>query len=158
MVEEMAKKQGELVQKSIQVRFVGDRTQIPSSVLEACVALEQATHAGSAVVVQILFCYGARQELLNAVRCIATAVAEGSLSVDAITEQIIAANLWTDKDIPDPDLILRTGYVQRLSNFLLYQAAYAELYFVPCLWPDITDSHLQDAIVYFDGCKRNFGQ
>jgi undecaprenyl diphosphate synthase len=157
MVSEMARRTDELVRNQIQIRFVGDREQFPHRVRAACVELEEATRFGAHVVVQILFCYGARQEIVAACTKIAEMVANGILHPAAITADLFAQNLWTAADVPCPDLILRTGYVDRLSNFLLYQAAYAELYFPEILWPELTHETLDEALTYYNSCKRNFG-
>lgn len=156
MVDEMAKRTDELVRNHIQIRFVGDRTLFPVHVRTACERLEAATRAGKRIIVQILFCYGSRQELLHACTKVAALIACGELKPETITTDLIAKHLWT-AGVPDPDLLIRTGNVQRLSNFLLYQAAYAELYFPPILWPDLTEATLEEALSYFNSCKRNFG-
>jgi undecaprenyl diphosphate synthase len=156
MVDEMAKRRDELIRNRIQIRFVGDRAQFPASVRTACEQLEAATHTGNRITVQILFCYGSRQEIVQACRQVAEAAMRGEIKPEAITTDIFATHLWT-AGVPDPDLLIRTGKVQRLSNFLLYQAAYAELYFPAILWPDLTDETLEEALAYFNSCKRNFG-
>jgi undecaprenyl diphosphate synthase len=118
--------------------------------------LEQATAEGTALYVQVLFCYGARQELLAATKEIAKHVASGELNADDITQETLEKYLWTG-GLPDPDLVVRTGGFKRLSNFLLYQSAYSELYFTDCLWPEISMHHLQDALASYHNYKRNFG-
>jgi undecaprenyl diphosphate synthase len=157
MAREIERRTHDLVERRIRVRFIGDRSCIPASVAQSCSSLEEATTQGDVLHVQILFCYGARQELRFVIQNIAKAVVQGQYSADAIDDSLIAKNLWT-KGVPDPDLIIRTGGVQRLSNFLLYQAAYSELYFLSCLWPDITPAHLQEAVTFYKQCTRNFGQ
>lgn len=156
MVREMTLRTDELVRNGIQVRFVGDRAQFPATVSGACEQLESATQQGSNIIVQILFCYGARQEILCATKEIARAVAEGSLTTEMVTSQLLERYLWT-AGVPDPDLIMRTGFVKRLSNFMLYQAAYAELFFPDLLWPEVTNDTLEEALSYYNSCKRNFG-
>lgn len=156
MIDEMAKRTDELVRNQIQIRFVGDRAQFPAHLRGACEQLEKATHAGNRIIVQLFLYYGARQEVLEACRRVVEAVSRGDLKPAAISADIFEKELWT-AGIPDPDLIIRTGKVQRLSNFMLYQAAYAELYFPAILWPDLTHDILEEALVYFNSCKRNFG-
>lgn len=156
MVREMTIRTHELVRKGIQVRFIGDRVTFPKHVLSACEKLEYATQSGSNITVQILFCYGAQQEILRATKEIARAVEKGLLTAEMVTSQLLAEYLWT-AGTPDPDLIIRTGFVKRLSNFMLYQAAYAELYFPDLLWPELTIDTLDEALSYYNSCKRNFG-
>ncbi len=156
MVNEMLRKTDELVHNRIKIRFVGDRNQFPVYVRDACENLERATQHGSIITVQIFFCYGARQELVQACKQITMAIADGTLTQDALTPEIFEQYLWT-AGVPDPDLIIRTGFVKRLSNFMLYQAAYAELYFPDLLWPDVNFDTLEHALAYYNSCKRNFG-
>lgn len=156
MVHEIAYRTDELVQNGIHIRFIGDRSKFPSHVLKACETLENATAYGSCIKVCIYFCYGARQELLDVCKKVIQAVEEGTLNKNTLTQSDLEERLWA-YGIPDPDLIMRTGYVQRLSNFLLYQAAYAELYFPDILWPDVTDEILDKALAYYNSCRRNFG-
>ena len=100
--------------------------------------------------------YGGRDELLTAVKHICQDVQEGKLSADALTEKDISDRLYT-ANIPDPDLIIRTGGEHRLSNFMLYQAAYSEFYSTDTLWPDFSEKDFQDAILAFNKRSRRFG-
>jgi undecaprenyl diphosphate synthase len=157
MVQEMDKQHDELIKRGIKVCFVGDRALFPDSIQEPCTRIEQATQAGTAIHVNIMFCYGAQQELVDMTKRIVQDVQNGIVALDAIDPTMLAQYTWTSHT-PPPDLIIRTGGVQRLSNFLLYQAAYAELYFLPCLWPALTQEDLEKAYNYFISCKRNFGK
>jgi undecaprenyl diphosphate synthase len=157
MVEEMIRRTDELKNQSIAIRFIGDRTQFPLLVRNACTHLEEATSFGTRIQVHIFFCYGSCQEIVDTCKRIAMAVTEGTLSTDMIVNTTFERYLWTS-GIPDPELIIRTGGVQRLSNFMLYQAAYAELFFLDALWPDMTPTLLEDALHYYSSCRRNFGQ
>lgn len=156
MTEEMLAQKDMLIQKNIKIRFIGDSCQFPAHVWQTCKVLENATQNGTALQVNMLVCYGAQQELVDATRRIAHDVQNGILATDAINNELFARYLWT-VDIPDPDLIIRTGGARRLSNFLLYQAAYSELYFIDCFWPAITEHDLATAYTYFENCKRTFG-
>jgi len=156
MVHEMSRRADEMVRNNIKIRFIGDRTQFPAHVSSACEKLECATRNCSRIMVQIFFCYGARQEIVNACQQIVNAVVDGTLTKNSITPEFFEQYLWTT-GVPDPDLIIRTGFVKRLSNFMLYQAAYAELYFPDMLWPEVTDDTLEQALTYYKSCKRNFG-
>lgn len=144
------------IEQGIRIIFVGDRSLFPASVLPTCNRIEQETKLGSKLIVQVMFCYGSRQEMISSIKRIAVDVADKKVAVDDVSDDLVHRYLWTH-NAPDPDLIIRTGGVRRLSNFMLYQAAYSELFFLDCMWPDITRVDLQNAIDYFDQCKRNFG-
>lgn len=156
VVSEAQKQLSEFLERGIRIRFLGDTSLFPDTVLSTCQTLEKATAQGTNLYVQVLFCYGARQELLAATREIAKRVASGDLKADEITQETLENHLWTG-DFPDPDLVIRTGGFKRLSNFLLYQSAYSELYFTDCLWPEINMQHLHDALTSYQNYKRNFG-
>lgn len=144
------------LQNNICVNFIGDRSLFPASVVNVIEQLEQETKHNTALHLNFLFCYGGRQEVVSSVKKIVQDVQQGLLQQTDISEQTITNYLWT-KSMPDPDLIIRTGGAMRLSNFLLYQAAYSELYFLDCLWPDISENHLEKAYEQFNASQRNFG-
>lgn len=146
-----------LSEKGIKVRFVGQRDLFPARVLPAIEHLEEATAHNSTLQLNILFCYGAQQEVVSACKAVAQKVAAGQLRADQITPATVTDFLWT-ADSPAPDMIIRTGGVTRLSNFLLFQAAYSELMFLDCLWPELTEVHLQDCVTRFHHTARNFGK
>lgn len=143
------------IKQGIRVRFIGDRSLFPSDVLVVCERIEQKTAHLSSLCVQFFFCYSGRQEIIAGIKKLVGQMRNEENS-DAITEELFKQYLWSG-DLPEPDLIIRTGGAQRLSNFLLYQAAYSELYFLDCLWPDLSVDDLQKAVTYFNTCKRNFG-
>lgn len=148
----------ELVQENIRVRFIGDKSYYPAEIKDVIQEIELATSAGDRLNLNLLFCYGARQELMFAAKVIAQKVKEGFLDIGSITEETIGKALWT-AGTPDPDLVIRTGSGQspRMSNFLLYQAAYSEWMFLDQYWPEVTEELLQSCIEKFDRIKRNFG-
>jgi len=146
----------ELIKHNIRVRFVGDRTLFPPSVREAIEQIEEQTRSFEALKVNILFCYGATAEITNAVKRIAALVRGGAIQLEDIDESMVRSALWTE-DTPTPDLIIRTGGAVRLSNFMLYQAAYSEFMFLDDYWPAITEDHLQRCLEKFNTIKRNFG-
>lgn len=157
MVQEIVRRTDEMKAKNISIRFIGDRVQFPAHVRDACIRLEDATAHCTGIKVQIFFCYGSCQELVDTCKRIVSAVSSGTLSLDTITHKTFESYLWT-AGIPDPEFIIRTGGFQRLSNFMLYQAAYAELFFTDTLWPDISSALLEEALIYYKSCKRNFGK
>jgi undecaprenyl diphosphate synthase len=147
----------ELIEQGVRVRFIGNHALFPEQVKKAIQFMESATQHLDKLHMSLLFCYGGKDELLHMVKAVAQKVKDGVLDVHDITEQTIYNNLWT-AGIPDPDLIIRTGGVARLSNFLLFQAAYSELSFLNCYWPEVTQAHLEQCIDQFNNTKRNFGR
>ena len=145
-----------LVKKSVEMRFVGDRSLFDPCVQTSIDHIEQTTKGGSKLIVQALFCYGGQQEIAYATKAIAEKVATGQLDPKNIDTTTFQDHLWT-AGIPAPDLIIRSGNMVRLSNFLLFQAAYSELKFLEVLWPDVTEEMLDEAIKGFEGVSRNFG-
>ena len=142
--------------QGVRIRFLGDRSLFPAKILPVCQRMEQETAHLSTLNLNFLFCYGGRQEIVHSVKEIFAKIKSGELDESAIDEKLLSAHLWTG-NIPEPDMVIRPGKVVRISNFLLFQAAYAEYYFLDCLWPDVTKEHLENALLYFSGCKRNFG-
>jgi undecaprenyl diphosphate synthase len=140
----------------VRMRFVGDRSRFPEQTVAPIERLEKKTEHLDKLIVHFLFCYGGRQEIVASVKSIVQKIKQGLLTEDQINEATFADSLWM-RGVPDPELIVRTGGAQRLSNFLLYEAAYSELYFLDCLWPEVTTDHLNDMMTYFANCKRNFG-
>jgi undecaprenyl diphosphate synthase len=142
--------------KNVNIRFFGDRTLFPKKVRLLCEQVEKETHNCNGLYLGLLMCYGGRQEIVDTVKRIAAKVKKGDLHESDITPDVFERFLWT-AGIPDPDLIVRTGGFHRLSNFLPFQGAYSELYFLDCLWPDITEKDLESAAIYFDSCRKNLG-
>jgi len=146
----------QLKEKNINITFVGDRSLFPKSIKHLCDRVERETRHCDRLYVHILLYYGSRQEIVDTTRRIATKVCKGDLQLTDVTVEVFEQFLWT-ANIPYPDLIIRTGGDHRLSNFLLFQAAYTELYFLDCLWPDITKKELEAAVTYFHNCRKNYG-
>ena len=147
----------EFKDRGVAYSFIGDRTLFPSSVRSLCENIENETKDGMALQVYFFFCYGGQQEIVDSTKRIALEVFQGILQPSDITATLFKQFLWTKNNCP-PDLIIRTGKQQRLSNFLLFQCAYSELYFLDCMWPDITIQELEKALIYYDKCQRNFGK
>ena len=139
----------------VRIRYMGRKADLPAEVREALDRVEAATAAYER---QLILClsYGGRTELAHAAQAIARQVARGELDPEAITEETIARNLYLP-DVPDPDLIVRTSGEMRLSNFLLWQASYAELYVTPVLWPDFGEADFQAALNSFASRERRYG-
>ena len=145
-----------LLRNGIRVSVFGRRDRIPEFVREAIVALEGETRECSRLHLRVALDYGARHEIVAAVHSIVRDVVVGKISMGQITEQLLSGSLST-AGIEDPDLIIRTAGERRLSNFLLWQAAYSELYFCPKLWPDFSESDLEEALRDFRSRTRRFG-
>lgn len=157
LAHEAATELEEFKRKNVRMKFIGDRTLFPVTVQPLCERIEQETADCSALQVNFLLCYGGRQEIVAATKKIAQQVADGLINAADITPEFFENNLWT-AGTPAPDLIIRTGAQQRLSNFLLYQCAYSELYFLDCMWPDISTQELEKARNYYDTCRKMFGK
>jgi undecaprenyl diphosphate synthase len=140
----------------VRVMVIGNREGLPKDILLLIREAETLTAANRRLSMVVAFNYGARDEIVRAVRRVADEVARGTLAPGAIDEATISASLDTG-GMPDPDLIIRTGGDLRLSNFLLWQAAYAELIFMPVFWPDFDASHLGAAIEEFGTRDRRYG-
>lgn len=142
-------------ENQVRIRYMGRKSDLPAEVREALDRVEAATAAYER---QLILClsYGGRTELAHAAQAIARQVARGELDPEAITEETIARNLYLP-DVPDPDLIVRTSGEMRLSNFLLWQASYAELYVTPVLWPDFGEADFQAALASFASRERRYG-
>ncbi|MBN2242327.1 MAG: di-trans,poly-cis-decaprenylcistransferase [Acidobacteria bacterium] len=140
----------------IRVSVFGRRDRIPNFVREAVAALEAETRGCSRLHLRIALDYGGRHEIVEAARSLARRVARGELQPGRIDEELFSASLSGD-GIGDPDLVIRTAGERRLSNFLLWQAAYSELYFCSKLWPDFDESDLQTALADYESRTRRFG-
>ncbi len=145
-----------LHKQNVRVRVMGSRDGLEGDIVALLDKAETLTRNNSGLVLMIAFNYGARQEITAMVQHLAHEVETGRLKADAINESLIAQYLYSG-GVPDPDVILRTSGEQRLSNFLLWQAAYSEFIFVDCYWPDFDRNQLELALVEF-GCRnRRFG-
>ncbi len=147
---EVAKRNG------AKIRMIGERSAFAPDLIEAIGRLEEETKDNTGIVFTFAVNYGGRDEITRAVRKIAQKVSAGELSPEEITEQTIEASLDT-AGIPAPDLLIRTSGEQRLSNFLLWQAAYTELYFTDKYWPDFSKEELERAIEAYRGRERRYG-
>jgi undecaprenyl diphosphate synthase len=141
---------------NVRVRIIGDRKSLSPDLRLLLDESEELTRLNTGLTLVVAFNYGSRQELASAVRAIAERVRRGELAPEAIDDATIAAALDTH-GIPDPDLVIRTSGEQRISNFLLWQSAYAEFVFVPELWPDFDDACFRAAIEEYTRRDRRFG-
>ncbi len=142
--------------RAVKVRFVGSKEGLPLDIAGLLTEAENLTGANDGLTLVVAFNYGARQEILEAARALARAALDGRIDPRAVDERGFETFLDT-AGIPDPDLVIRTSGEQRLSNFLLWQSAYAELVFMPVLWPDFDRSALEAAVTEFRSRDRRFG-
>ena len=138
------------------VRFIGDTSVLNDGLQEKIKTLTEISKDNTGLNLTVALNYGGRDELVRCVKKIATDVMNNIISVDNINEDYISNNLDT-KDIPDPDLLIRTSGEQRLSNYLLWQLAYSEMYFTDVNWPDFDEKELVKAIEYYNTKERRFG-
>ena len=145
-----------LIKNNIQFRMIGDRTGFAQDVLDLIDAAEAQTADNTGLQLNIALGYGARQEIMQAVKDISVKIESGEMKSSDLGEDTLSSSLYT-KGIPDPDLVIRTSGEQRLSNFLLWQSAYAEFYFTDTFWPDFNKDELIKAMHDFHGRERRFG-
>jgi len=146
----------ELIKEKVRVRFLGDRNLFPKDIRTTIGDVEEKTKHLNTLNLNLLFFYGGQQEIAQAMQKIASQVQHGELEIKDISVNTIKDSLWTS-GMPDPELIIRTSGISRLSNFLLYQAAYSEFMFLDSFWPETNEAMLQGCIDKFTGIKRNFG-
>lgn len=153
----VARERDELRRRGVEVRVFGDLDRLAPRPRAAIDEIERATRGGRTMRLNLMISYGARAEIVRAVRRIAERVEKGELGPDEIDEQTISGELYT-AGLPDPDLLIRTSGEQRISNFMLWQLAYTELYITPVFWPDFRRDHLFHAIHDYQKRERRFGR
>jgi undecaprenyl diphosphate synthase len=146
----------ELMERNVRLRVIGRPTGVPTPVRRGLDHVVRETQGNTGMTVLMAFNYGGRDELLDAFRALASRVQAGELKPEDISEAHISRSLYTH-GIPDPDLLIRTSGEMRISNFLLWQIAYTELFITPTLWPDFGPLDLYRAIAEFQGRTRRFG-
>lgn len=146
-----------LYKKNIKFNVIGDVSKLPQEIRSAIESTVKLTSSNTGLNLTFALSYGSRQEIIKATQAIALKVAAGTLTVDQITEKSFSDCLMTAGN-PDPDLIIRTSGESRLSNFLMWQASYSELYFTNTLWPDFTTENFNQALKYYLSRDRRFGK
>ncbi len=141
---------------NVRIQYIGRTDKLPGEVRDKMQWAAEATAANTGTVLTLALNYGARSELLDAFRAVCAEVCDGKLSIDAVTEQDIQRHLYTSH-MPDPDLIIRTSGEMRISNFLLWQIAYSEIFVTDRLWPDFRGIHMLQAIADYQGRERRYG-
>lgn len=145
------------MKNNVRFRVIGDLKRLPEVVQQKLKATEEHTKNNDAMTMVVALSYSARWEITQATKAIAEKVANGQLSNDAITEDVLTAHMATSF-MPDPELLIRTGGEERISNYLLWQIAYSELYFCGTYWPDFTEEDLRCAIEDYQTRQRRFGK
>ncbi|PID77592.1 MAG: isoprenyl transferase [Deltaproteobacteria bacterium] len=144
-------------QNGVRLSCIGDIARLPAKVRKTLLEVMAETASNRKLTLNLALSYGSRDEITLAVRNIARACLDGAIQPDEIDQQLIGSHLYT-RDLPDPDLLIRTGGEARLSNFLLWQSSYAEIYFTKTMWPDFGKDELRQAIIDFQSRQRRFGR
>lgn len=154
--EVIAREIDDLDRNGVRLRFIGDVPGLPPTLQRNIAEAEARTAHNDKLTLNVAANYGGRHELVRAARLLAQRVAAGELNPDAIDEKLVAAQLYT-ADQPDPDLLIRTSGEARISNFLLWQLAYTEIYFTDVLWPEFRQPHFLEAMLSYQARDRRFG-
>ena len=147
----------EVQENNVRIRFIGEREMLDADIVQKMAEIESETLKNTGMTLCIALSYGSRQEIVNAVKKTAALVKEGDISLNDIDVKLFSDMLYT-KDMPDPDLVVRTSGEQRISNYLLWQIAYSEFYFTDVLWPDFNKKLLEDIIAAFNKRERRYGK
>jgi len=157
LISSLKKELKTLQDNNISLNTIGNIEMLPQSAQKELLDVVEKTKGNSRMVLTLALSYGSREEIINAVKKISDKVKNNIISIDAIDESIINQHLYT-QNLPDVDLLIRTSGEHRISNFLLWQIAYAELYFTEVLWPDFKEEDLYEAIISYQKRERRFGK
>jgi len=155
-LEALQREVDELHRNNVRLRFVGARAQLKPKLVRKIEAAELQTKQNGGLTLIVAVAYGGRWDIVNAARQLASKVAGGEISIEDIGDDRFAGELALS-GVPDPDLLIRTGGEQRISNFLLWNLAYSELYFCDCLWPDFREQEFDEAMIFYGMRQRRFG-
>ena len=147
----------EIMENDVRLLFIGERDMLSADIQQKISELEEKSKNNKSLVLCVALSYGSRQEIVSAFKKIATDICNKNITVEDISMEMINNNLYT-KDIPDPDILIRTSGEQRISNYLLWQLAYTELFFTNTLWPDFKKDELLDIINQFNNRERRYGK
>ena len=156
-VEALRREVDELHRNNVRLRFIGAREQLKPGLLKKIAAAEEKTRRNTGLLLNVAVAYGGRWDIIVATKKLAAKVANGEIKVDEIDEVKLSAELQL-ADCPEPDLLIRTGGEQRISNFLLWNLAYSELWFTDVLWPEFDAQQFERALRYFAQKQRRYGQ
>ena len=157
LVDTIAKETPTLMNNNVRLQTIGDINRLPEGTKQKFLACIEETSRNTGLTMVIALSYSARWEIIEAVREAVRLTQAGQLRPEDVSEQMVSA-LMTTREMPDPDLLIRTSGEYRISNFLLWQLAYSELYFTDCLWPEFTDEEFYKAIVDYQKRERRFGK
>ncbi|HNQ26771.1 MAG TPA: isoprenyl transferase [Aquaticitalea sp.] len=157
LVKSLKKEIKTLQDNNIKLSAIGNLDHLPKEAHKELIEVIEKTKDNQAMTLTLALSYGSREELISAIKTLSLKVKNNIISVDAIDESIINKHLYT-QNLPDVDLLIRTSGEHRISNFLLWQIAYAELYFTPILWPDFKKADLYDALIAYQNRERRFGK
>jgi undecaprenyl diphosphate synthase len=152
----LVRKLKKLKADNIRFQIIGKLDHVPEPVLSTMKSVIEETKDNDGLSMNLAFNYGSRSEIVDAIKLISQKVVDNDVIIDDIDEDLVSSSLYT-KDLPDPDLLIRTSGEQRISNFLLWQLSYAEFYFTDKLWPDFTIKEYHKAIINFQNRDRRFG-
>lgn len=157
LADSLNQKVKELDKAGIRFQVLGRDDGVPAKVLKSLKDAQEKTKHNKAMTLNLAFNYGSRQEIVDAVKHVAIEINKGQLTLDQVTEEVFSQALYT-KGIPDPDLLIRTSGEQRISNFLLWQLSYSELYFTEVCWPDFHAKEFEKAIADYQKRERRYGK
>ena len=157
LVSSLKKEEATLMKNNIKLNAIGNLTTLPKKVFKELYEVIEKTKNNTRMTLTLALSYGSREEIINVVKNISNKVKNNIISESAIDESIINQHLYTH-NLPDVDLVIRTSGEHRISNFLLWQIAYAEFYFTDVLWPDFTENNLYEAIISYQKRERRFGK
>jgi undecaprenyl diphosphate synthase len=155
-VEALRREVGELHRNNVRLRFIGAREELSAGLVKKIGAAEAKTAGNTGLKLNVAIAYGGRWDLVNAAKALASSVKSGALAIQDIDAKALSAELQL-ADTPDPDLLIRTGGEQRISNFLLWDLAYAELWFTDVLWPEFDKQEFDKALAFFAAKQRRYG-
>jgi undecaprenyl diphosphate synthase len=157
LISSLKKELDTLIKNNIKLNSIGNIEKLPKTAQKELNEVIEKTKNNSRMTLTLALSYGSREEIINAVKNIATKVKNNIISIDSIDDSILNNHLYT-RNLPDVDLVIRTSGEHRISNFLLWQIAYAEFYFTDVLWPDFSEEHLYEAIISYQKRERRFGK
>jgi undecaprenyl diphosphate synthase len=157
LISSLKKELDTLIKNNIKLNTIGNIEKLPKTAQKELTEVIEKTKNNTRMTLTLALSYGSREEILNAVKNIATKVKNNIISIDSIDDSILNNHLYTH-NLPDVDLVIRTSGEHRISNFLLWQIAYAEFYFTDVLWPDFSEEHLYEAIISYQKRERRFGK
>lgn len=155
-LEALQREVNELHRNKVRLTFIGARDRLQVNLLKKIESAEEQTKSNEGLHLMVAVAYGGRWDIVNAAKSLAAKALDGELSINDVDDELFAAELALS-GAPDPDLLIRTGGEQRISNFLLWNLAYAELWFSECLWPDFGEKQFDEALAYFASRQRRYG-